>query len=260
MKPPSSVRVAGILFLLTVPVLAQDDPLRLAFKSPPDAAKPRVWWHWMNGNITKEGIKLDLEWMHRVGIAGFQNFDAALQTPQVVEKRLAYMTPEWKDAFKYAIKVGDQLRHGDGDRRLAGMERVGRSVGAGVTRDEEVCLERNAAWRAERPSPARWLIPRPTPAPFRTWASASSSDEPLCRPLRSSTPMPSVVAFRVPPGGSGDAATAEDHLQRRGARSRDAERRRPGEDHPRADSRKRLGRPGFSTNTPRPIPSAPSPT
>ena len=32
----------------------------------------------MNGNITKEGIKLDLEWMHRIGIGGFQNFDASL--------------------------------------------------------------------------------------------------------------------------------------------------------------------------------------
>jgi len=63
----------------------------------------------MNGNITKEGIKLDLEWMHRVGIAGFQNFDAALQTPKVVDKRLAYMTPEWKDAFKYAITTGEGL-------------------------------------------------------------------------------------------------------------------------------------------------------
>ncbi len=63
----------------------------------------------MNGNITKEGIKLDLEWMHRSGIAGFQNFDAALETPQVVDKRLAYMTPEWKDAFKYATTLADGL-------------------------------------------------------------------------------------------------------------------------------------------------------
>ena len=63
----------------------------------------------MNGNITKEGIKLDLEWMHRVGLGGFQNFDAALSTPQVVDKRLAYMTPEWKDAFKYATVLADQL-------------------------------------------------------------------------------------------------------------------------------------------------------
>jgi hypothetical protein len=82
--------------------------LERGFQEPPQSARPRVWWHWMNGNISKEGIKLDLDWMHRVGIAGFQNFDAALQTPQVVDKRLAYMTPEWKDAFKYAIDLGNQ--------------------------------------------------------------------------------------------------------------------------------------------------------
>ena len=63
----------------------------------------------MNGNITKEGIKLDLEWMKRVGIGGFQNFDAAFNTPKVVDKRLIYMTPEWKDAFLYATKLADQF-------------------------------------------------------------------------------------------------------------------------------------------------------
>jgi len=47
------------------------DPLIAGFTTPPNSAKPRVWWHWMNGNITKEGIKLDLEWMNRVGIGGF---------------------------------------------------------------------------------------------------------------------------------------------------------------------------------------------
>src|SRR6202142_2763786 len=85
------------------------DALERGFQQPPDSAKPRVWWHWMNGNISKEGIKLDLEWMHRVRLAGFQNFDAALATPQVVDHRLAYMTPEWKDAFKYATTLADQL-------------------------------------------------------------------------------------------------------------------------------------------------------
>lgn len=85
------------------------DPLKSGFENPPSGARPRVWWHWMNGNITQEGIKLDLEWMHRIGLGGFQNFDAALSTPQVVKHRLAYMTPEWKDAFKYATVLADQL-------------------------------------------------------------------------------------------------------------------------------------------------------
>jgi hypothetical protein len=97
---------------LTLGAVAQDqkqDELAAGFANPPASAKPRVWWHWMNGNITKEGIKLDLEWMHRVGIGGFQNFDAALNTPKFVDKRLVYMTPEWKDAFHYATELADQL-------------------------------------------------------------------------------------------------------------------------------------------------------
>ena len=103
--------IAVAVFSIIGVSLAQtaNDGLKKGFENPPSTARPRVWWHWMNGNITREGIKLDLEWMHRAGIAGFQNFDAALQTPQVVDKRLAYMTPEWKDAFKYAISLGDQL-------------------------------------------------------------------------------------------------------------------------------------------------------
>lgn len=78
------------------------DPLLEAFASPPAEARPRVWWHWMNGNITVDGIAKDLDWMHRIGIGGVQIFDANLATPQVVAKRLAYMTPEWKEAFRFA--------------------------------------------------------------------------------------------------------------------------------------------------------------
>ncbi|AIT81997.1 glycosyl hydrolase [Novosphingobium pentaromativorans] len=84
-------------------------PLEVAFQDPPDAARPRVWWHWMNGNITKDGIRKDLEWMKRIGIGGLQNFDANLQTPQVVDHRLVYMTPEWKDAFRFAAHEADRL-------------------------------------------------------------------------------------------------------------------------------------------------------
>lgn len=84
-------------------------PLQKSFQTPPDAAKPRVWWHWMNGNITKEGITKDLEWMKRVGIGGFQNFDASLFTPNVVPKKLVFMTPDWKDAFRHTTDMANKL-------------------------------------------------------------------------------------------------------------------------------------------------------
>ena len=100
---------------MTIPLLAQqvvgaktsDDPFEAGFLNPPAAAHPRVWWHWMNGNITKEGIAQDLEWMHRVGIVGFQNFDAGANTPPVVKQRLIYMQQGWQDAFRFAIEKGD---------------------------------------------------------------------------------------------------------------------------------------------------------
>ena len=100
-----------VLTLFTIAASAQvgGDSLKSGFENPPNGARPRVWWHWMNGNITKEGIQLDLEWMHRVGLGGFQTFDASLMTPQVVEHRLVYMTPDWKDTFLFATKLADQL-------------------------------------------------------------------------------------------------------------------------------------------------------
>ncbi len=89
-----------------------DEPqvnLEEGFINPPNEAQPRVWWHWMNGNVTKNGIQKDLEWMHRSGIGGFQNFDAGLASPQIVKNRLVYMTPEWKDAFRFTTVLADSL-------------------------------------------------------------------------------------------------------------------------------------------------------
>ncbi len=83
--------------------------LESEFQNPPQSARPRVWWHWMNGNISEDGIAKDLAWMKRVGIGGLQNFDANLQTPQIVDKRRVYMTPEWKQAFRFTAQEADRL-------------------------------------------------------------------------------------------------------------------------------------------------------
>ena len=83
--------------------------LQQGWADPPQAARTRVWWHWMNGNITKDGIRKDLEWMDRIGLGGVHNFDAALGTPTIVDKRLVYMDEGWKDAFAYAVRKADSL-------------------------------------------------------------------------------------------------------------------------------------------------------
>ena len=51
------------------------------FAHPPDAARPWVYWFWINGNLTREGITADLEAMQRVGIGGVLIMEVDPGTP-----------------------------------------------------------------------------------------------------------------------------------------------------------------------------------
>ena len=81
------------------------------FMNPPQDARIRVWWHWMDSNITKDGIRKDIDWMVATGIGGFQQFDAGgtmMGGGQSIVERLPYMQDGWKDAFRYAIRYADE--------------------------------------------------------------------------------------------------------------------------------------------------------
>ena len=194
----------GLLAFFSARGLAQDagDRLEQGFAHPPDSAKPRVWWHWMNGNITKEGIRLDLQWMKRVGLGGFQNFDAALNTPKLVDKRLVYMTPEWKDAFRYATTLADQLGL---EEAIAGSPGWSESGGPWVKPAQAM---KKLVWSETQveggePFHGTLAMPPTTSGPFQNIPLVSlaaqltgqSQAEPL-RYYRDSA----VIAFRVPSG------------------------------------------------------------
>jgi hypothetical protein len=183
----TAIRLLAAGFVVTISLGAgwaqgSPDPLKSGFQNPPESAKPRVWWHWMNGNISKDGIKLDEEWMHRVGIGGFQNFDAQLGTPQVVKQRLAYMTPEWKDAFKYAIVLGDQLGM---EMAIAGSPGWSESGGPWVPASHGMKKYVWSETRVEGGKPFTGKLPHP-PAETgifqnlqtREWSGANSSKRP----------------------------------------------------------------------------------
>src|SRR3569833_4699795 len=93
----------------SAPRSAGSEALRRDFTNPPIGARPRVWWHWMNGNVTQEGIRRDLEWTHRIGLGRVQTFDASFDTPQLVTERLEFMTSPWKEAFRSATILADRL-------------------------------------------------------------------------------------------------------------------------------------------------------
>ena len=80
--------------------------LEESFIHPPDSAKPYAIWFWMNGNVTKEGITLDLEAMKKVGVGGIFNFDVGTDIPK---GPVEYLSEQWLELKKYAIEEADRL-------------------------------------------------------------------------------------------------------------------------------------------------------
>lgn len=98
------------LLLSATPRAAEPDSLVQVFQHPSRAARPYVWWHWMDGEVSLDGIRKDLLWMDAVGIAGFHQFDAGgVNMPKAAAFKRPYLTESWKEAYRYAIALADSL-------------------------------------------------------------------------------------------------------------------------------------------------------
>ena len=84
---------------------ARADDLRRGFENPPVSAWPQVWWHWLAGNVSKEGITADLEAMKRAGIGG----GTIANIPFAADGPAPFMTPAWRDMVKHATKEAGRL-------------------------------------------------------------------------------------------------------------------------------------------------------
>ena len=107
MLNPRRRRVLATAFALALPGsnLPAADRLADGFASPPADARPLVWWHWVNGNISKRGIEADLADMKRVGIAGAQMFDVSIYSPP---GPVRYGTDAWHDHVQHAIRTAEK--------------------------------------------------------------------------------------------------------------------------------------------------------
>ena len=84
------------------------DSLKRGFATPPASVKPFTWWHWINGNITREGITKDLEWMKAYGIGGAIVFNVGMLGDDVPRK-VKFGTDEWWKMADHAIAEADRL-------------------------------------------------------------------------------------------------------------------------------------------------------
>ena len=94
------------LALLAVSQAAGAQGLYEQFADPPQEARPRVWWHWMDGNVSIDGITKDIDWMERAGIGGFHQFDAGgIGMRPIVVETMPYQSPQWQVAIRYAMNL-----------------------------------------------------------------------------------------------------------------------------------------------------------
>src|SRR5580698_2351653 len=94
---------------LPAPAIAQkstSNTLEAGFHNPPVSAKPHTWWHWMNGNVSKAGITMDLEAMKRVGIGGAHLAQVGSGIPK---GPVPYDSQENIECVKFAFQEADRL-------------------------------------------------------------------------------------------------------------------------------------------------------
>ena len=77
-----------------------------AFQNPPQQARPSTYWQWMNGNITKAGLTLDLEYMARSGYGSAMIFDTGVGIPR---GGVDYNSPQWTEAVEHAMREAGRM-------------------------------------------------------------------------------------------------------------------------------------------------------
>jgi hypothetical protein len=185
------------------------DDLAKGFKAPPDAARPQTFWHWMNGNVTKEGITADLEAMKEAGIGGVFQFQVegkvTESTPVYLDQPVRQLTPEW-----FAM-----LRHAAAECKRLGMEMslmncTGWTTSGGpwVTPDKSMM---RIAWSEKLwKGPGRIAEPLPKPpcdyANYQNLTKTPNFSHASVPPEQRFYKDVAVVAYRMEPGAAKTAA------------------------------------------------------
>lgn len=80
--------------------------LREGFQHPPDSVRPGVYWYFMDGNMSAQGIRKDLVSMKQAGIGSAVFLEVNVGVPQ---GPVDFLSDEWFDLFRYMEHEADSL-------------------------------------------------------------------------------------------------------------------------------------------------------
>ncbi len=76
------------------------------FTQPPAVARPGVYWYFMDGNLSKQGITADLESMKKAGISNATFLEVNVGIPR---GKVDFLSEAWQELFIHAVKESERL-------------------------------------------------------------------------------------------------------------------------------------------------------
>lgn len=80
--------------------------LEKCFDNPPHESFPGVYWYFMDGNISKEGMTKDLESMKKAGLEHLIYLEVNVGIPR---GNVNFLSDEWVGLFKHAVHEAERL-------------------------------------------------------------------------------------------------------------------------------------------------------
>jgi hypothetical protein len=85
---------------------AGSDEFTRSFLQPPDSARPGVYWYFMDGNLSREGMTRDLESMKAAGIGHVLFLEVNVGVPR---GPVDFLSEQWQDLFAHAVHEAERL-------------------------------------------------------------------------------------------------------------------------------------------------------
>jgi hypothetical protein len=104
-----TISILSGLFLATSGIAGS---LEAGWENPPTDARLRAYWWWLNGNVTSNSIRDDLEQMKAKGFGGAVLIDAGGADQfgnEQVPHGPTFFTPEWRGLYKYTLQVANKV-------------------------------------------------------------------------------------------------------------------------------------------------------
>jgi hypothetical protein len=202
-KNPQRDRFPGLSLLLFVCVAASfilsgcgkgstGEKRRLAecFVNPPDSTRPGVYWYFMDGNLSREGMTADLESMKAAGIGSVLFLEVNVGIPR---GKVDFMSDEWLDLFKHARKECERL----GITMKLGLG-PGWTGSGGPWVKPEQSMQHLVSSLSEVTGPARVSVKLPRPKPKQPFFGEGNFTEELKKKWNSYYKDVAVLAYPVP--------------------------------------------------------------